>query len=47
MKEVYCYQEVESEIAQGETVAFTVHPTLLVRAVKNNLESEVITVTMI
>ena len=45
MKEVYCYQEVESDIAQGETVAFTVHPTLLVRAAKKNLESEVITVT--
>jgi hypothetical protein len=45
MKEVYCYQEVESEIAQGETVAFTVHPTLLVRAVKNNPASEVITVS--
>jgi hypothetical protein len=32
MKEVYCYHEVESDIAQGETVAFTAHPTLLVRA---------------
>lgn len=45
MKEVYCYQEVESDLAQGETVAFTVHPTLLVRAAKKNLESEVIIVT--
>jgi len=45
MKEVYCYQEVESDIAQGETVAFTVHPTLLVRAAMNNLEGEVITVS--
>ena len=45
MKEVYCYQEVESDIVQGETVAFTAYPTLLVRAAKNNPESEAITVT--
>jgi hypothetical protein len=45
MKEVYSYQEVGSDIAQGETLAFIVHPTLHVRAVKKNPDSENITVT--
>jgi hypothetical protein len=45
MKEVYAYQEVRSDIEQGETIQFTLHPTLYVRAIRKNPDSEVITVT--
>lgn len=45
MKEVYSYQEVSTEIGQGEKVAFTAHPVLYVTAVRKSLESEAIAVT--
>ncbi len=45
MKEVYSYQEIKTDIAEGEKVAFTAHPVLYVTAVRNSLESESITAT--
>ena len=46
MKEVYCFQEVETEIRTGEAVTFTIHPTLHVTAVRTNLDSQAITATL-
>lgn len=45
MIEVYAYQEVVEEIAQGETVTFILHPTVYVIAVRKNPQSEIIHVT--
>lgn len=36
MRELYCYQEVSTEIAEGETVTFTIHPTVHVTAVQKS-----------
>ena len=45
MKEVYSYQEIKTDIAEGEKVTFTAHPVLYVTAGRKSLESETITVT--
>jgi hypothetical protein len=46
MKEVYAYQEVLDEIAQGEKVTFTLHPTLHVTAVRKSLDEQTIIATL-
>ncbi len=46
MKEVYAYQEVIDDIAQGEKVTFTMHPNLHVTAVRKSLDSQTITATL-
>ncbi|MGH2495794.1 MAG: hypothetical protein ACRDIV_13935 [Ktedonobacteraceae bacterium] len=46
MKEVYAYQEVIDEIAQGEQVSFTMHPNLHVTAVRKNLNEQAIIATL-
>jgi hypothetical protein len=46
MKEVYAYQEVSTDIAEGEAVTFTIHPTLHVTAVRKSRGSLTITATL-
>jgi len=46
MKEVYCYQEISTDIAQDEKVACTFHPVAHVTVVRKNLESQAITATL-
>lgn len=45
MKEVYSYQEIKTDVDQGEKVGFTAHPTVYVTAVRKSPESETIVVT--
>lgn len=46
MKEVYAYQEVIDDIAQGEAVTFTLHPTLHVTAGRKTPDEQTITATL-
>ena len=46
MKEVYAYSEVIDDIAQGEKVTFTMHPTLHVAAVRKRLDEQTISATL-
>jgi len=46
MKEVYSYQEISTDISQGENVAFTFHPIVHVALVRKSLESQAITATI-
>ena len=45
MKEVYSYQDIKTDIAEGGTVAFTAHPTAYVTAIRKDRDSETITAT--
>ncbi len=46
MKEVYCFQEVSTDIAQGEKVSFPFHPVIYVTLVRKSRESQEITATI-
>ena len=45
MKEIYSYQEIKTDLDQGEKVGFTAHPTVYVTAVRKSPGSEPISVT--
>jgi len=46
MKEVYCYTEIDTDIAQGETVTFSLPLTVHVTARRQSEASETITATL-
>jgi hypothetical protein len=46
MKEIYCYQEIATDIAQGEQVTFRLPLTVSVTARRQSEASETITATL-
>ena len=46
MKELYAYQEIVDDVAQGEIVAFDFHPNLHCRVVRKSQDEQAVIATL-